>query len=202
MASIFVIQDEKLPPPATGFDLTIWPTRQRASVTQIRTWAGWSESYVLAGAIDHLMAFRPDLEEWPGSSLAVGNGKIWRFEDRYIAWLEADAYNIPEVPRALALAGVELMIAHTALGPSPFLNPLWRAVQATQVYGLALGSEPQLFLPCELDPREEGVVPLQDTPGGLLADVDFAWLEDARRLFPIHRGLRPKLYKMNRWWPS
>ncbi len=204
MVSLWILQHDSLPAPRIGSDLVIWPTTTLPSPTQLRTWAGWSEAAILAGMIEtgHVLAFRPHPQEWPDVALAIGSGRIWRFHGRYIAWLAEDDLAVPEIPRALALAGVDLILCRTAPQPLHPLNPLWRAVQANQVYGLTLHENPVLYLPCELDPAEEGVLALSAVPGGLRAELDFERLADARRLYPVRQLLRPGLYKQQRWWSS
>ena len=204
MAEIWVARGEGLPAPTAGYDLTIWDTAQLPSETQMRTWAGWAETHLLAGSpADLLMGFEPRPDLWPGTHFALGGGKIWRFHHRFVAWLTPSLYQIPEVPRALALAGVELMLSsNSATARDPALDPLWRAVQANQVFGLALGPEPALYVPCEIDPTQEGCMPLESDQGGWRTTLRFEDLDDARRLFPVLPGLRMSLYRENGWWRS
>ncbi len=204
MAELWVVRGAELPPPAAGYDLTIWETADLPSETQMRTWAGWAETHLLAGnPASVLTGFEPRPDLWPGTDFALGGGKIWRFNHRFVAWLTPALYQIPEVPRALALAGVELMIGSrsTSVG-DPALDPLWRAAQANQVFGLALGAEPVLYLPCEIDPAQEGSMPLAAEPGGWRATLRFEELADARRLLPVLPGLRMSFYRENGWWHS
>ena len=202
MAEIWVVHGDQLPPPRVGYDLTIWDTAELASETQMRTWAGWAETRLLAGTpAGDLAGFDPRPDLWPGTDFALGGGKIWRFNHRFVAWLTPSLYQIPEVPRALALAGVELMMgSRSASGADPALDPLWRAVQANQVFGLALGEQPVLYLPCEIDPTQEGTMPLDPEPGGWRTTIRFEELDDARRLLPVLPGLRMPLYRANGWW--
>lgn len=202
MFKIWLIGGPELPPPQSGFDLAIWPTTGAPSETKLRTWAGWSETYLLAGDVGAGAAFgftsAPSI--WPAADLAVGRGKVWRIRHHYIAWLDASDLEIPEIPRALGLAGVELVIGPAQQYPSAFADPLWRAVQSSQLYGLGWGAQPQLYLPCELDADEDGAVPLESTLGGYGLALDFDRLAEARRLFPVAQGLRPALYKALPWW--
>lgn len=204
MAKVWIIQHPELPAPSQGYDLVIWPATELPSPTQLRTWAGWSETYLVAGDLDlgQILAFRPLPEDWPDTLLAVGSGRVWRFQDRYIAWLTNDDLMIPEIPRALALAGVDLIISGARSLSDPYLDPLWRAIQANQIYGLALGAEPRLYLPCELDSAEMGVAPMEPAQGGAAVEIDFGRLMEARRLYPVRQQLRPQLYKSERWWSS
>lgn len=206
MAKIWVITDSALPSPQPGCDLALWVGTNPPSHAEMRSWAGWAETPLIAGnpITGELLAFTASLKEWAFSELAMGNGRVWRFQNRHIAWLDADALKVPETGRALALAGVELILAQTLSEPpaSVYLDPLWRTVQANQIYGLRLDDDPHLYLPCELDPREEGWTRLEREPGGFAASLEFGELEDARRLFPIHRGLRPTFYHRERWWSS
>lgn len=202
MAKIWVVAQDELPPPRSGFDLAIWSTMKLPSETQVRTWAGWSETTILAGDVASraVLAFQPDLQIWPGTDLAVGSGKIWRFQNHYIAWLDQRDAQIPEIGRALALAGVGLVIARTDEWPSPFLDPLWRVAQSEQIYSLTLGAHPRLYVPCEVDFGEDGVVDLESISGGFEAEFHIGRLAEARRFMSLHRGLRPTLYRAHAWW--
>ncbi|MCY0879860.1 MAG: hypothetical protein OWU84_13095 [Firmicutes bacterium] len=202
MAKLYLTMSEELPAPVRDADLAIWWPSRTVSAEEVRSWAGWSGTYLLArGDPDVWHAYRPNLSEWPSVALVVGQGRVWRFEKRYLAVIDPDTLMIPEVSRALALAGVAILISYGHDGPSPFLHPLWRAAQANQIFALRIGPEPRWYLPCEVDPAEEGVQPCRPEPGGWTVDFDFAQLGDARRRFPIQQGLRPSLYKSQAWWP-
>lgn len=202
MAKVWIIAESELPPPRTGYDLVLWSTAILPSATQTQTWAGWAETHIIARTpAAETLAFTPHPRDWAATDLAMGNGRVWRFEDRYVAWLDRSALLVPEVGRALSMAGVELIVSDTDQRyPSPFLDPLWRTVQANQIYGLSLDTSPRLYWPCEIDPAEEGFQALEREPGGFSATLDFSALESARRLFPIHQGLRLDVYQSHGWW--
>lgn len=174
------------------------------SATKVRTWAGWSETAIIARNVDSgvMLAFDSEPSEWVGTELVVGAGKVWRMDNHYMAWLDANALNTPEVGRALALAGIEVVVAHSDFQSNPFLDPLWRVVQSEQIFGLALGNVPRLYLPCEADPDEDGVQELDPVPGGFRATLSFRDLLSVRRLLAIHHGLRPGLYNSFPWWTT
>lgn len=202
MPNIWIVMPEELPPPQSGYDLALWCTHKLVSDTKVRTWAGWSETAIIAHDIDRgqMLAFDSEPSEWLGTDLVVGSGRVWRMDNHYIAWLDPQALSTPEVGRALALAGIDLIVAYSDSGPSPFLDPLWRVVQSEQIFGLALGNVPRLYLPCEADPDEDGVQELDPVPGGFRAAFNFRDLLPVRRLLAIHQGLRPGLYKSFPWW--
>ena len=204
MAKILAVRQSQLPPPRPGYDLVVWPTENLGSPAHLRSWAGWSESAILVGDLSQgaLMGYTARAQDWPGTDLAVGLGKVWGFQNHYIAWLQEADLRVPEIARALSLAGVSLIIAVTSRWPTPFLDPLWRTVQANQLFGLALGPCPALYSPCELDSQESGVIPLQETGGNLFLEVVFERLEVVRKAVPIQQGLRPHLYKTHYWWTS
>lgn len=181
-------------------DLAIWVADAAAPEAHVRSWAGWSECHVLAGFHESWCGYRPNLDPWNGTALAFGNGYIWRFGRHYLAWVDHATLMVPEVPRALALAGVVLIISHGEEGPSPYVHPLWRAVQANQIFGLRAGPVPSWYLPCDIDPGEEGVSGMEAQAGGWTIEFDVEQLMEARRRFPIHQGLRPTLYKAEAWW--
>ncbi len=202
MAKILLVCQSELPPPRPGYDLVIWPGQNAPSHSRFRSWAGWSESALLVGnlADGTVIGYSPQGTDWSGTDLAVGLGKVWRFQHHYIAWLQQSDLRVPEIARALSLAGVGLIIADSGQYASPFLDPLWRAVQANQVYGLAVGSSPALYLPCELDSEESGVLPLNPDGGDLSVEVALEHLNAVQKAVPIRQGLRPHLYKAHRWW--
>lgn len=199
---VWVITHEELPAPRAGLDLAVWAPPRLPSETQLRTWAGWSETHLICHdgvqGTNHGFTPRPDL--WPGTDVAVGGGTIWRWSDHYVAWLDAGDAAVPEIGRALALAGVSLIIGRSSTFSTPFLDPYWRLAQANQIFALVVWPEPRLYLPCEVDPDEDGVAQLSMAPGGAEADLEWGQLIEARRLSPIHRGLRPDLYKAHPWW--
>jgi hypothetical protein len=203
MASIWLIDQNSLPAPRTEFDLAVWSVEPAPAETQARSWAGWAETALLAGNIRHgqVAAFTAEPAPWLAWDVAIGTGKIWRWREHYLAWLAAADLRNPEIARALSLAGVELLVvSDSAVYASPYINPLWRAVQSEQIFGLQLGPEPQFFLPCEIDGDEDGVGALAHTSGGWAVMVDFDRLTEARRLQPLRRGLRSELYRQLAWW--
>jgi hypothetical protein len=204
MAKLRLITQEQLPAPEPGWDLAIWSHPDLPSETQLRTWAGWSETHLLAhDQTRHaLWSFDPQSTPWKGSDIAVGSGRVWRFDGRFMGWLTEDDARIPEIGRALSLAGVGLVVGQSSAWPSPYLDPFWRIAQANQIFALVTGPHPRFYRPCDTDPDQDGQALLASVPGGL--EVAFSWDEllEARRLAPIHRGLRPTLYKANRWWHS
>jgi hypothetical protein len=203
MAKIWIIRDADLPPPRSGYDLVLWVAPRLAAPVQVRSWAGWSETPIIAcDTVGEMLAFSDRPQEWTHTVLAVGSGRVFKFQGHYIAWLAEADLRIPEIPRALAVAGVTLIICATSHWDPMYLNPLWRAVQANQIWGLNVGEHPALFGPCELDPAEEGVLPLDYDDSCCYASVDFDRLSDARRMFPIHQGLRAPLYRAQKWWWS
>ncbi|NMP20828.1 hypothetical protein [Sulfobacillus harzensis] len=204
MAKLWIIVDNQLPPPETHYDLAIWPTHQEPTEAELRSWAGWAETPLLAGSVHTgVWGYTRDLKEWPSSDLSLGQGRVWRFDGRYLAWLDSIALRVPETARALALAGVDLLIAENPkTPPTPYQDPLWRSVQANQIFGLTVAPEPFWYLPCDSDPNEEGWSQPTRVSGGYAISYDFQDLAQARRLFPIHQGLRAPLYRQERWWGS
>ncbi|PSR23822.1 MAG: hypothetical protein C7B45_02075 [Sulfobacillus acidophilus] len=201
MPNIWIIRENELPAPRTGYDLVLWMAPRLPAEVQVRTWAGWSETPIIAwDASGAMLAFNAQPQEWKHTILAIGSGRVFKFQGHYIAWLVEADLRIPEIPRALAVAGVTLIISTTAHWTPVYLNPLWRAAQANQIWGMTVGEYPALFGPCELDPAEEGVMPL--TSEGTLCSVslDFNQLSEARRIFPVHQGLRANLYRTQKWW--
>jgi len=205
MSKLWIINTNTLPTPRTGFDLAIWAVSPLPQPTTLRTWAGWASCSVVAidPTTNEAISFTGDPREWPDVALAVGDGHVWRFERQYLAWLGAAAVGVPEVARALALAGTALIMAPLRdAEDAPWLEPLWRMVQANQVYGLGLGPHPRLFVPCEAGAEETGELVLTREIDGWSTDWDVRRLFDAERLLPIRATLRPDLYQHLRWWSS
>lgn len=203
MDSVWLIEQGDLPAPRAEFDLALWPTEQPPTESQARTWAGWAETPLIAGRIEdgQVVSVTPGLEIWSALDVAYGTGKIWRWHGRYLAWMAASDLRTPEIARALSLAGIELLVvSDPAIYTAAFTNPLWRAVQSEQIFGLQLGPEPQLFLPCEIDDDENGLGELGRTAAGRVAMIDFERLREARRLWPLRAGLRTSLYRRLAWW--
>jgi hypothetical protein len=201
MTRLYLTTQDELPPPIRSIDLAIWAAPATLSEAHVRSWAGWSECHVLAGSRDSWCGYRPNLDQWPAAPLAFGYGYIWRFGRHYLALVDHATLMVPEVPRAMALAGVVLIISQSEEGRSPFIHPLWRAVQANQIFGLRIGRVPSWYLPCEIDPDEQGIGLMAVEAGGWVIDFDVERLMEARRRFPIQQGLRPTLYKAQAWWP-
>lgn len=204
MGKLWILTDDHLPSPQTGYDLALWCTRTLPSPVELRSWAGWSETPLIAGSVHgHVESFTRDLREWPATELSMGQGRVWRFQNRYLAWIDSEALVVPEAGRGLAMAGVDLMVGESPGDyPTPFLDPLWRTVQANQMFGLAWGARPSLYLPCEVDPNQAGWLDLERAPSGSTVSLDFQELEQARRLFPIRQGLRARLYRQECWWTT
>lgn len=202
MAKIWIVPEGPLPSPEPGASLVFWSVQNPPSGT-VRSWSGWAETPVIAGQLgrDSCIAYTPDMREWRSSLLSVGQGRVWRFEERYLVWLHPDALHLPEIGRALALAGVVIVVV---VGDAPcdvgYLDPLWRTVQANQIFGIRVSGTPRLYMPCELDPQEDGTVVLERYAGGYAVDLPLEELAAVRRSFPIHQGLRPDLYRQERWW--
>lgn len=205
MPKLWIINTDSLPAPRTGFDLAVWAVSPLPPPTALRTWAGWANCPVVAldPHTHAALSFTAEPREWRNVALAVGDGHVWRYQGQYVAWLSAAATAVPEVARALALAGTVLIIAPGQAPDSrPWLDPLWRVVQANQVYGLALGVQPRLFVPCEAGAEDTGELALSREIDGWSIDLDTRALLEAQRLYPIRAGLRPALYKRLRWWSS
>ncbi len=202
MVKIWIITDDQLPSPRTGYDLALWRTGTLPSPAELRSWAGWSQAPLIAGSVHkEFQSFTRDLKEWPATELNMGQGRVWRFHERYLAWIDSEALGVPEAGRGLAMAGVEFIIGESSGDyPTPFLDPLWRTAQGNQIFGLAWGATPAFYLPCEVDPKEAGWLGPDGAPGGWTVILDFQELEQARRLFPIRPGLRLPLYRQESWW--
>lgn len=203
---IRILYEAPLPAPASGWDLTIWITPELPTETAMRTWAGWAETQLLALSTTELhlsSGYTRDSRDWASSALAVGPGCVWRYQSRYIAYLDPHALRIPEIPRALAQAGVELVIVFEPAYHSlfPYLDPLWRIVQANQIYGLRLSSfPPQCYVPCELDPAEEGVVALSLVDACYTMELNFSHLHDDKKIVSLQRDLQVAAFRAHPWW--
>ena len=119
----------------------------------------------------------------------------------------------PEVGRILALLGVDTILAPTAV-PAPYTvwhqtRGLWQVIQQNQVFGVEaslagrwLGTTYQgrsrVFGPVEVTPDGRGVlseVTSESIEGEIIASLDPADLEAARRAFPVFQHFNIDLYE-------
>lgn len=205
MDNVWILGSDELPAPHKEFDLAVWAVTEQPAEAKARSWAGWSDTPLVLGDIDagRILAFTAAPQPWRGADVAVGSGKIWRWGQRYIAWLPVGDVLVPEIPRALSLAGVELIIVsdpHTY--PTPYMDPLWRVVQSEQIFGLSLAALPRFYMPCELDPDQVGVGDVHPLSCGHSVQIDFSRLAEVQRIMPLKAGFRPDLYCQLSWWRS
>ncbi|HON43218.1 MAG TPA: nitrilase-related carbon-nitrogen hydrolase [Bacillota bacterium] len=119
----------------------------------------------------------------------------------------------PEVGRILALLGADTILAPTAV-PAPYTvwrqtSGLWQIIQQNQVFGIEaslagrwLGTTYQgrsrVFGPVEVTPDGRGVlgeVTSESIEGEMIASLDLADLQTARRAFPIFEHFNIGLYE-------
>jgi hypothetical protein len=105
---------------------------------------------------------------------------------------------VPEVARAVALMGAELLVAVATdeADLSPY-GPLWRAVQANQTVGLSV-DPPRLYVPCEAEPN---VPPGSVETLGPWVRFTVPWgpVLRLRQQRPLLAGLNAEAYLASSW---
>ena len=133
-------------------------------------------------------------------SVASGRLTVHQILGRRVGVLLGAEVWMPEVGRALGLAGVELVVGFRLPLTGSAYAPLWALAQQNQWMGVETGVPPRLVVPCEITPDESGV---------LAAVGEVSWWRltppwnERRRLVErdaLLAQLNPAVYLRQPWW--
>jgi hypothetical protein len=127
---------------------------------------------------------------------------VFDVEGVRVALLVGQDAEVPEVGRALALMGADLLIGLAQPDLAPLRSPLWRMVQQNQVLGVLAGPDPALLLPCEAHAEATGYMAFEPIGQWHRADLPWAAWRVLRQQDALLSQLNPDVYLSNPWPPT
>lgn len=200
-ADLAVLDTDVMPPLAS---LAVWVMEARtptvASAREIQQGARLAYFFDETGA---LVGRQLQLHRMPGDEEPERLGEdlqVVHVGSHRIAALVAGDVLLPELGRALALSGVDLVLG-LSLPPLPPYLGLWSQVQQNQFMGLVgMPPQPSIVLPCEATPDGSGMVALQQRGAWWVHTLDWEALTAARGDTPLLAALNPDVYLSRPWW--